>query len=485
MATRRSLVLVVFSLITFLFIYKLDYPYFFTDEVLYVDSGREHLKGVYTSTMHVPLITKYIAGVMYSIADHNVLLLRIPFALMGVLSAIVLYKILEREFGYKWGLLGAMLFTSSEIIYTSTRMVMLEALMHLSWLLFLYLYYLAMEKRQASWFLYSGIFLGLALSSKITSVILIPFTLVFAPHLWKSYKSNHKVFLTHYLIMYTTGFGILAATYIHTLSKLGVRNTIRAIYDGVNEGYLEKSTEGKKHIIDGRVYTKSPYWSYAYFVYAKEGILRISAYVAGAISAVLQKNLFVCYWGMFFIMSLAFYQFSGVKNVRYVASFEIPLIIMATAGFYYLSKRSKYLEVAIISSFFCFFTYHAILVVTQIRTEYNALFEYYLKEETDNYNSSDKIYIYGSIRSGRWYKHGKAVGRDMFEISSDLEAHCPEFQQYDYLIIEKDELERYGNNIMLEHAEKNKDFYESSEQYGFLIFKRLKEGAMNSICRQE
>ena len=483
MLNKTGLVTVLFVIISFLFLYKLDYLYFFTDEILYIDSGREHLKGIYDSAMQVPLLTKYIAGIMYQLADHNVFLLRLPFAIMGIISAVLVYKIIKREFGYWWGLLGTMLFASSSIVYSSTRMVMLEALMHLSWLSFLYFFYSAIKHNHYKWFLYSGVTLGFAFASKVTSVILIPFTLVFFLYHTKTNKLDFKKSVLRYLIMYTIGFGVFLSTYVHTFLKVGGKSTIKLVYNSLINVYFSKSVAGKNHIINNKTYTRSPSWTYLYYLYVKEGILRLFTYFVGVISALINKSLFVYYWSMFFLISLIFHQLSGVKNARYISSFEIPIIILTIAGFYYLSQKLKLIRICFFTVVILLFVYHSVIAVTQNRTEYNALFENYLKIETNNYTSNDKIYLYGSTRSSRWYKHGKGVGKKMFEISKNLDAHCLEFQQYDYIIIEKDELARYGNNLLYEYVTVNHYSFHLIEKYGFLIFKKIHTDPSHNVCK--
>jgi len=474
---------VIFALIFFLFIYKLHYHYFFTDEVLYIDSGREHLKGIYDSTMQVPLLPKYIAALMYKLGDHNVFLLRLPFALMGILSSFLIYKILQEEINYKWGLIGALLFSSSVIIYDSTRMVMLEPLMHLTWLFFLYFLYKAIKHNKSQDFLFAGISLGLALASKITSLLLVPFSIIFLFYSLLHRKISVADLMYNYLLMYTSGAFMFLITYSHAFLKAGERLTIERVLESVKKVYLSKSTVGKPHLINGILYTKSPVWAYAYFLYAKEGIIRFVIYIIGLVSSVFCKNLFVLYWGIFFLMTFIFHQISGVKNLRYTSTFEIPLIILVVRGFFYLSRKFRGLKNLFVIIFAVLLLNFLSYIVRLNKTGYYALFDNYLREETSNFEADVKVYLCGSSRSNRWYKHGKGEGKKMFEISKDYVAHCPHFSEFNYLVFDKNEIERYGDNLLYQHALKNQAFYSKIDLYNFYIFKKTVNGEMSSVCR--
>ncbi|MFC1722351.1 ArnT family glycosyltransferase [Patescibacteria group bacterium] len=422
--------------------------------------------------MQVPLLSKYLAAVIYHLVDHNVFLLRLPFAIMGIVSTFLIYKIVHKEYGYIWGLAGAALFSSSEIIIYATRMVMLEPLMHFSWLLFLYYFYDTLKNTYEKRFLLLGVLLGFALATKVSSIILIPFTLIFIPYQLFIKKLPLRITIIQYGTMYSLGISTFLLTYIHAFIRAGEKYTVRQVYTSIVNVYFAKSLEGKVHIINNHRYTKSPSWAYAFYLYSKEGIVRILVYILGTTTALFTKNIFVIYWLIFFLLSFIFHQFSGVKNLRYVSSFEIPLIVLSVSGFYYISKKINFLKYVFFTLVIIFSIQSMLVVLKQEKTEYNALFDNYLQKETANFTSDDKVYIFGSTRSSRWYKHGKAEGKEMFEISGNLAAHCEGFSQYNYIIIEKEELQRYGNNLLYNHVTGNKENYFEEENYGFLIYKK-------------
>jgi hypothetical protein len=359
-------------------------------------------------------------------------------------------------------------------------MLMLEPLMHFAWVLFLFFHYEAIKNLKLKNFILAGLFLGLALNSKITSVILIPFTLLFIPYHFFNQKMSLKKIAVNYLAMYGVGAISVAATYLDAFKKIGEKQTVINVISGIKDSYLSKSQSGKNHLINGVVYTKSPSWSYLFFMYVQEGVLRPAAYIIGAIYALLNRSFFVSYWAIFFFMTLAFLQMSGVKNERYVSSFEIPLIVLAVSGFYLLNKKLKYFKYAFAALLGFFIITHISYVVTQPKTEYNALFSEYLEQKTNNYTTNDKVYIYGSTRSSRWYKHGK--GFAMFEISKDFQTYCPRFNEFTYFIFEKDELARYGSNLLYEYVNQNRDNFVLEEKFGFLIFNKIPSRTFKGVC---
>lgn len=463
----KLITIATFAYITFLFIYKLDYAYFFTDEILYIDSGREHIKNIFTSTMQVPPLTKYLAVLMYKIADHAVFLLRLPFATMGIISSFFTYLIIKRSKSVTWGLIGALLYSSFTILYNSTRMVMLEPLMHLSWLGFMYFFVNYIETKNQKHLIASGIFLGLAFMSKITSVVLIPLLLV-GLFIYKEHISIKKVSI----VFLVTSSIVVLLSYLHPIITFGEINTVRTVITSIYEVYFTKSVEGKLHVINNKVYEYSPWWAYFYYFYISEGILKILLVVLGFVGLLKFKNKESALWLVLLALVVGFHQFSGIKNERYVSSMQVPLVIISVYGISTLYEYSKqYIKATLVILLSVIFVSHLFFVLNQKPTEYNALFQY-LGDKTNNFTDYKNIYIYGSTRSARWYKHERGDGFIRYEISKNLDAHCPGFWEYDFVVIEKEELKRYGENLLYAYAEANLDVYNKDEMFGFLVYEK-------------
>lgn len=481
---KRNLIIFIlaFLSVSFLFIYKLDYRYFFADEILYIDAGREHLRGIYGDVMEVPLLTKYLAAIMYKNFDHDVFMLRLPFAIFGIITSVVIFWILKTQFGFIWGIFGMVLYASSNIINTATGMIMNEAMLNMMWAFFLFFFYQAINTNKFRYFLVAGIFFGLGMSTKFTSILLIPFILIFFPYLIIKFKKDIYKTIFNFFTLFFGGASVFILTYLDPMLKYGKRFLIDVVYMEVLNTYYYKTDIGKRHLIAGDIYIKSPFWTYGYFLVTKELLSNIFTILIGFIYSLFNRNLFVIYYFLFFIFTFIFHQIYGVKSLRYMSAFLLPAIILATSGFYYLSKKYEFVTKYLLAIIFVIFLFKLADSINLKRTEYNALFEEYLKFETANFTNDKKIYIYGSTRSSRWYKHGKGVGKEMFEISGNLTGNCNRFKDFDYLILENDQLKLSLENRMKEHVDKNLKNYLMEEKYGFLIYKKVSSDEWFSVC---
>ena len=93
---NKILLLLTLVLTTALIFFKLDYRSFFTDELSYYYNGREIVNlNDYSKNKEVPPVGKYLGGISYLIGNRNIFLLRLPFALLSIFSAFVVYLIIK------------------------------------------------------------------------------------------------------------------------------------------------------------------------------------------------------------------------------------------------------------------------------------------------------------------------------------------------------------------------------------------------------
>ena len=467
----------VFALVAFFFFYKLDYAYFFTDEILYVQRGAEHLLGIYTDTLQVPLLPKYLAGIVYRFVGQDAFLLRAPFALMGVITAFLIYLILKREFGEKFGLAGVLLFVTSRIIIESTRMVMLEPMMHLFWLAFHYFYYQTFSSTNRRIFLLAGVFLGLSLSVKISAFVLLPFIfLCFTAQIVHN-NSNRSQIVKNHILMLVASLLSAAMWYIHFFYKLGVVKGVVDTLRAVKDTYFLKSETGKTHVIGTTIYEYSPWWTYFYYHVFYNGWLRSVVYMLFAPLSLFSRDRFAYYWGTFLLLVFSFHQMSGVKNFRYISSIEIPIIMLTVSGFVYLYSKQrikKYVLILLAILLSLSVGRQMQYLVNLEPTEYLGLFNYF-KKETNNFTENKRLIAFGSVRSMKWYRE-QVPNEDMFIYRKDYHIICPELPAFEYFAFDKEEILKDPTNFLYSYVRSNKaNFQQIHEVKDMLIYKRLRQ----------
>ena len=108
---NKTLLLLTLALTTAFVLFKLDYRSFFTDELAYYYDGREIVNlNDYSKNKEVPPVGKYLAGMAYLIGNRNVFLLRLPFTLMLLISAFVVYLIIKQFYDEIWAVIGSAIF---------------------------------------------------------------------------------------------------------------------------------------------------------------------------------------------------------------------------------------------------------------------------------------------------------------------------------------------------------------------------------------
>ncbi len=451
----------LFAFVTLIFLYKLDYHYFFTDEILYVQRGIEQIDGTFDDTLQVPPLVKYIAGAVAVLFNENIYLMRFVFALAGIASAAILYLIVKREFGKSLGILAVLTYCTSRIIFDSSRMVMLEPFMHLFWLGFHYFYYQTFTNNKTKLYIYSGILIGLALTVKVTSLLLLLFISLGFIYKTINRTDSFKSLFKNYLIMGVFSGAVVALTYLHMFVKKGFMLSVVETLKSIRNVYMDKSSEGKTHVIGNVVYEKSPWWAYFYYHFDLNGLARSIVYPVFLIVALVKRNFFVTYWFVFLVITFMFHQFSGVKNVRYFSSVELSLIILFIAGFYrfcsFIKSKNKILIakitllVILMLPFVCY-------LKNLKPTEYLGLYIYF-KEETADFTKYKRLYVFGSVRSMKWYRD-MVPDKNMFIYRRDYEIMCSEFGNFDYFAFDRQELMKDPDNLLYKFVKDNSYSFE-------------------------
>lgn len=477
---KKHLFLLILFIVTLLSFYKLDFPYFFTDEILYVQEGFDNINGSYEQNLQVPFLAKYIAGYSFSLFSYNVFALRAVFTFIFLLFIYFLFRFLDRLYGEKYALLGSLLYFFGVVNFESNRMVMLEAPMHLFWILFLYFYYqtFVLEKNKLSnrLFLIIGLFLGLSLITKFTSLVLIIFILLGIFYQKKVLSFEKKFLFSSYSYVFLSSGLVFIFSYLHYFYSQGLIEGIKQILKFIKDTYLQRNIEGKVHLVDGEVFNKSPIYSYLVNSLNTDGIFRTGSTLLSLLSLKNLKRISfnTIFFGTFFLLNFLLFILLSLHNERYLSTLWIPLVFLIIEGVKNINiaeiKKYWLLTMVVLISAFIFFNY----LINLKPTKYHALYLYF-KEVTNDFKTKERMYSYGSVRSLTWYRR-YLPDEDLFLYRRDYKIMSSEFPTFKYFSFDNDELKKISplDNELYRYIEENEDKFEKIEtDFNFTIFKRI------------
>ncbi len=474
----KVILIISLALTTAFAVYKLDYRSFFTDELAYIESGEALLRGDYSQNREVPPIGKYAAGIVYKLAGRNVFLLRLPFALLLPLSAFVAYLIIRLFYAEPWAVLGSALFGWMPFLFTETRMVMLEGPLILFWLLFHLNFLKYLQNGLTKYAAFSGFFLGLSLATKIPSIIL-PVFVVCSVLLFRIIPTKRfsKDEIKNLIIMSGISLLVYISLLIPQLIREGLQGAALHLKSIYRAYFVQRDLKGKLHFANGVLYLKSPYWYYFHFIKESYNLPLIISSAASPVAALFQKSFFAHYWLLFLMIASIFSQSLGVKQVRYITYLEVPMAFLIVVMTSYLFKKSKAAGIGLavvlaVSLAATRITY----ALNESPTGYNLLYNY-MREETHNFTTGERIYIYGSIRSSRWYFFGLA---DNLFVSrkeqKDWDVLGEEMGTFKYLIFDRAEILKKPDNPFYIYAKSHESQYNKAALSEFDIYSLKVDG---------
>ena len=470
---NKIILLLTLALTTALILFKLDYRSFFTDELSYYYDGREIVKlNDYSENKEVPLVGKYLGGISYLIGNRNVFLLRLPFALLSIFSAFVVYLIIKQSHDEIWAVIGSVIFSWMPFIFTESRMVMLEAPLILSWLLFHLFFIKYLQKGSLKYACFSGILLGLSMGTKISSLILV----IFLPVAFTILKilPNKKLTKSDFRDLIIIG-SISTLTYfvlfIPQLIQDGVKSFYLHIKSIYHAYYINRDKGGKLHFINGQMYLKSPSWYYFDFINKNYNIPLKIVSLTSPFAALIQKSFYTYYWALLLVISFIFIQMIGIKQIRYITYIELPMIFLIVSTLSFTYDKSKKLGITLVFVLLSsLLTTRAAYALNETPTGYNSLYKY-MAERTRNFSTDERFYVYGSIKSSRWYFFG--LKDDLFvsrKEQKDWEALQKDMPTFKYIIFDKIELAKKPDNSFFKYITENKLEYNKITLDEFFVY---------------
>ncbi|PIU61723.1 hypothetical protein COS83_03580 [archaeon CG07_land_8_20_14_0_80_38_8] len=142
---------------------------------------------------------------------------RLPGAIMGVISGIIVFLLVKELYGKKAGLISYAMFSFSPILIDYSRIALLEIYQITYMLIALYFLYLSVARKEKNntYLILAGIFTGLTAAAKLNGLMLIPlFALFTIVSQFKIKKKNNELQINLIGFLKNAGIIILTSTII-------------------------------------------------------------------------------------------------------------------------------------------------------------------------------------------------------------------------------------------------------------------------------
>jgi hypothetical protein len=108
-----------------------------------------------------------------------------------------------------------------------------------------------------------------------------------------------------------------------------------------------------------------------------------------------------------------------------------------------------------------------------VPTSYNALLKF-TRKATNNFTNGERVYIFGSIRSSRWYFDD--VKEDIVVSRKDFDVMAVEFGDFKYIAVEDSEVIKNPQNALSEYLYQYKQKYDVIGMTGFSSIQKAHKG---------
>ena len=328
------LISITFAYSFFNFFFNLEAESFYYDEVVYSVSGLEYLQGDFTRNWEHPFLGKYLMGLSLRLLGKSDFSARLPSALFGFLTGIVIY-FFAKEITNRWcGLAAVCLWSTSPIVLWVSRRAILDAPFVFFFTLSWYLFWRFFQTKSTGHALLGGITLGLAAATKIVGVVLVPILFLYLAFPGIRDKGFLRPAVLSKLILALSIAALLfLLIYAPVLDRLG------SIFGVMSEHWKWEQSTGHREVVNGVIYDKQPWWTYLYWYWRGYPPYLLS-YTPGVLILLGLAMAFALLRGddidVFLLLSfllpfcyLAFYL--SFKMFRYADILEPPLAILAAS----------------------------------------------------------------------------------------------------------------------------------------------------------
>ena len=341
------LIAITFAYSFFNFFSNLEAESFYYDEVVYSVSGLEYLQGDFTRNWEHPFLGKYLMGLSLRLFGKSDFSARLPSALFGFLTGIVIY-VFATEITNPWcGLAAVCLWSTSPIVLWVSRRAILDAPFVFFFTLSWYMFWRFFQTKSTSHALLGGITLGLAVATKIVGVILVPILFLYLvfPGI-RDRESLRPAVLNKLVLSLSIAALLFLLTYAPVLDRLG------PIFRVMNEHWKWEQRFGHREVVNNVIYDKQPWWTYLYW-YWKGYPLYLPSYTPGILVllglamgfALIRGNSIDIFFLLSFLIPFCYLSFYlTFKMFRYAGILEPSLVVMAVSFISAVSSLLRRLE---------------------------------------------------------------------------------------------------------------------------------------------
>lgn len=323
----------IFGVTCVLRFWDLGYSHFYGDETktLYLDKTVTAVNFILDQRKGP--VQFLVAWFMEKVSGgYNEFYIRLPFAIAGTLSVLVLYLLSKKFFGVKAALISTFLYSVSGFSVAFSRTAQYQSFLMLFGLLSVYLFITALETKKSSWYVISALAFVCAMYSHYDAIFfLIPIVYMFFAQDKKDLTNLLRFFILPTIIL-------LSVFYVpYVVRGYLITNTLN---------YVGRRITGDEYGSNSSVYTFFVYNPlFIHYLYVLLAILYILFFRAKDKI----RNLFL-YW--FFI---TFFFFDGIvaNPGTHIQNYLLPLYIISGQSIVWILSLIKNKPIKYLLSFIC------------------------------------------------------------------------------------------------------------------------------------
>ena len=484
------------------FFLNLEAESFYYDEVVYSLSGWEYLQGDFTRNWEHPFLGKYLIGLSLHLFGKSDFSARLPSALFGFLTGVVIY-VFAKKVSNRWGGLAALcLWSTSPIVLWVSRRAILDAPFVFFFTLSWYLFWRFFQTKRTGQALLGGITLGLATATKLIGVILVP--ILFLYFLFPGIR-DRKFLRPAVLGKLALALGVAALIFL--LSYAPVLDRLGPVFQVMGEHWQWEQRVGHREVVNNVIYDKQPWWTYLYWYWRGYPPYLLN-YTPGVLVllglavcfALLRGNDIDVFLLLSFILPFCYLSFYlSYKMFRYAHILEPPLAMLAASFIFAISsfadkwkKRDHARGVAIIAL-------TAVLVLAMIHSTGNILAE---KENrykavarylSPRLTGEETVFVWGYTNVMEWYLGDEmeqrtggiertetgGIERTEMEIVGGFNSSgfTGNYYEADYIVVDPLMVSKWPDDPLGAYLEDNKATYTEEAVGGFQLYTRRSVGS--------